>query len=37
MEGGGSVEMSGMGTGEGVGDGGGLSCIDGVGESAKVA
>lgn len=39
MEGGGSVEMlqSVIGTGEGVGDGGRLSCIDGVGESAKVA
>lgn len=39
MEGGGSVEMlqSVIGTGEGVEDGGGLSCIDGVGESAKVA
>lgn len=40
MEGGGSVEMlsakSVIGTGEGVGDGGRLSCIDGVGESAKV-
>lgn len=35
--GGGSVEMlqSVIGTGEGAGDGGGLSCIDGVGEGAK--
>lgn len=39
MEGGGSVEMlqSVIGTGEGVRDGGRLSCTDGVGESAKVA
>lgn len=37
MEGGRSVEMlpSVIGTGEGVGDGGRLSCADGVGESAK--
>lgn len=36
MEGGGSAEMlqSVIGTGEGAGDGGALSCIDGVGESA---
>ncbi len=34
MEGGGSVEMlqSATGTAEGVGDGGGLSCVDGEGE-----
>lgn len=39
MEGGGSMEMlqSVIGTGGGVEDGGGLSCIDGVGESAEVA
>lgn len=39
MVGGGSVEMlqSVIGTGEGVRDGGRLSCTDGVGESAKVA
>lgn len=40
MEGGGSVELlelSVIGTGEGAGDGGRLSCIDGVGESAEVA
>lgn len=38
MEGGGSVVMlqSVIGTGEGVGDGGRLSCIDGVGEPANV-
>lgn len=37
MEGGRSVEMwqSGTGTGEGVGDGGRLSCMDGVGDSAR--
>ncbi len=39
MEGGGSEEMlqSVIGTGDGVGDGGRLSCIDGAGESAKGA
>lgn len=37
MEGGGSLGMSDTGTGEGVGDGGGLSCIDGVGKPAEAA
>lgn len=38
MGGGGSVArlLSVIGTGEGLGDGGGLPCIDGVGQSAKV-
>lgn len=31
------MSQSVIGTGETVGDGGGLSCIDGVGESAKAA
>lgn len=37
MEGGGSLGMSDTGTGEGVGDGGLLSCIDGEREPAKGA
>lgn len=37
MEGGGSLGMSDTGTGEGVGDGRVLSCIDGVGEPAEAA